>query len=145
MSATQPRIPIGRVSQATRLSADTIRFYQRIGLIDVSSRSASGRRLFAQPEIQDLQFIANAQRLGFSLPEIRELLLLRRNVNSCPEVREILKTKLKDICAKIRRLQALKADLKSALKKCDHQVKEPSARDDCPVLNELRGTVTRLP
>jgi DNA-binding transcriptional MerR regulator len=59
-----------------RVSVDTIRFYQKLGLIKSSSRSAIGYRLFDEEQIRDLKFVRHAQQLGFSLTEVKELLRL---------------------------------------------------------------------
>ena len=70
-------LQIGRVAQRTGLSADTIRFYEKAGLLPRPARSSGGYRLYGEHAIADLEFIQKAQRLGFSLNEIRELFHLR--------------------------------------------------------------------
>jgi DNA-binding transcriptional MerR regulator len=66
-------LQIGQVAQKTGLSVDAIRFYEKPGLLPRTSRTQSGYRLYQEREIADLEFIQKAQRLGFSLAEIREL------------------------------------------------------------------------
>src|SRR5579884_2217193 len=97
-------IRIGKVSQATGLSIDTIRFYEKRGLLDRPLRSEGGFRLFDAEDIQRMQFIRRAQQLGFSLAEIRELRALeeqlaerlkqcnrnsRAHAGNCPVLEEI--------------------------------------------------------
>src|SRR5882672_11408628 len=68
---------IGQVAQETGLSIDTIRFYEKQGLLKRSARTEGGFRLFGSHDIQSLKFVRKAQELGFSLGEIRELLILQ--------------------------------------------------------------------
>ncbi len=96
---------IGKAAEQNSLSIDTIRFYEKIGLLDKPARSQSGYRMFGASEIGDLRFISKAQELGFSLGEIRELLLVRRSGHACAAVREQLRRKL----ASVRQKMALPA------------------------------------
>jgi len=132
-------VQIGMVSQATGLSIDTIRFYQRIGLLRAPVRSAGGFRLFSSEEIQDLHFIAKVQNLGFSLEEIKHLLSLRKNTAfGCREVRDLIRAKIKDVRSKIQALQVLQAELSDTLEKCNRALKTNRDGDPCPVLDDLR-------
>lgn len=134
---------IGSVARETGISIDTIRFYEKEGLVKRSGRSEGGFRLFDQRQIRDLRFIRKSQELGFSLSEIRELLIVRdESVPSCSHVKELLERKLTTIRHKIEELQKLEGSLKSALRKCARESKA-SATDhaaDCPVLDELART-----
>lgn len=134
---------IGSVAKETGISIDTIRFYEKEGLVKHSGRSEGGFRLFGQRQIQDLKFIRKSQELGFSLNEIRELLLVRdESVPSCSHVRELLERKLTTVREKIDELQKLEGSLKSALHKCARELKtsSPSHTVACPVLDELART-----
>jgi MerR family copper efflux transcriptional regulator len=71
-------VHIGQAAKLAGVSVDTIRFYQRLGLIKGATRSAGGYRLFNGGQISDLKFVRHAQELGFSLNEIKDLLALRR-------------------------------------------------------------------
>src|SRR5262249_52240716 len=113
-------MPIGKVAKATGLDIDTIRFYERIGLLKESPRSPSGYRLFSAEAIRDLQFIVKAQELGFSLREIRELLALRdTSLHACFEVRTLLQHKLLVVRKKMDELLRLEEGLKQALRQCN--------------------------
>jgi DNA-binding transcriptional MerR regulator len=80
---------IGQVANATGLSIDTIRFYEKQGLLKLSPRSEGGFRLFGAGDIETLKFVRKAQELGFSLNQIRELLILRADhVPACSHVKE---------------------------------------------------------
>lgn len=143
------RVQIGEVARQTGLSIHTIRFYEREGLLREPVRSEGGYRLFDQDGIRDLKFIRKAQELGFSLTEIRELLVLRRNSpQGCSHVRDLLKQALQRVEGKVRDLTRLQDELKAALRKCDRDLKRSGnkAEKSCPVLEELsRGNGNRRP
>jgi len=137
---------IGSVARETGISIDTIRFYEKEGLVKRSSRSEGGFRLFGRRQIQDLKFIRKSQELGFSLNEIRELLIVRdESVPSCPHVRELLERKVATVREKIEELLALEGSLKSALRKCARESKtsSPDHTACCPVLDELARAAER--
>ena len=137
----QPGIQIGRVAEQTGLSVDTIRFYQRIGLLPQPARSAGGFRLFTEREINNLLFIQHAQELGFSLTEIKQLALLnQQRDHACPQVRDLLTTKLTAVHRKLSQLRHLEKELSSALRTCNrglHSSERHSAQLCCPVLKTL--------
>ena len=94
-------VHIGKAAKVAGVSVDTIRFYQKLGLIKIAGRSAGGYRLFDGQQIRDLTFVRHAQELGFSLNEVKELLALRQKHHVCSEVQSILKRKLGDVREKI--------------------------------------------
>src|SRR6516225_5928320 len=97
---------IGQVAQQTGLSIDTIRFYEKQGLLRRSPRTEGGFRLFGATEIETLRFVRKAQELGFSLSEIRELLILQADhVPACSHVKKILDQKLAAVEQMIKELQ----------------------------------------
>ena len=131
---------IGRVAQETGLSIGTIRFYEKQGLLKRSVRTKGGFRLFGVGDIETLKFVRKAQELGFSLNEIRELLILRSNhVPACSHVKELLDQKVVAVEQKIRELQDLERSLKRALQKCKRELKIASAEHEecCPVIEEI--------
>ena len=133
-------IQIGKVSERTGLSVDAIRFYEKQRLLERPPRTDGGFRLFHQRDIQRIQFIRRAQRLGFSLPEIRELLLLQRDQpETCSHVRDLLRAKVAAIRGKIRELEAFEVDLTKSLRRCERQLKISgnSHRGCCPMLEEV--------
>jgi len=133
-------IQIGKLAKQSGLSIDTIRFYERQGLIKQPRRSEGGFRLFGADDLQKLVFIRRSQLLGFSLGEIRELLVVRDDkTQACRHVRDLLKHKLAAVGEKIRELRALEEELQSALAKCNREMKKtpPSHDKCCPVLEEI--------
>lgn len=133
---------IGQVARETGLGIHAIRFYERQGLLREPVRSEGGFRLFAEDSVHELQFIRQAQSLGFALSEIRELLILRRTTSQgCSHVREMLNQKRAAVRNKIEELERMEHELRSALRKCDRDLKRSGNRIEraCPVLRELEG------
>jgi DNA-binding transcriptional MerR regulator len=131
---------IGRVSQQTGLSVDAIRFYEKQRLLERAPRTEGGFRLFNARDIQRIQFIRRAQRLGFSLPEIRELLVIDRDEReTCSHMRDLLQAKVAQIRGKIEELRLLEEQLTKKLRKCERKLKASgdSHNDRCPVLDEI--------
>jgi DNA-binding transcriptional MerR regulator len=131
---------IGEVSRQTGLSIHTIRFYEAEGLLREAARTQSGYRLFSPQVVEQLQFIRKAQQLGFSLDEIRELLVLRdRSTDACSHVKSLVEEKLASVSAKLRELEAIEKDLKDVLAQCKRQLKRHyrSREERCPVLVRL--------
>jgi len=135
---------IGQVAQETGISIDTIRFYEKQGLLKRSQRTEGGFRLFGVSDIEALKFVRKAQELGFSLSEIRELLILRTDhVPACSHVKELLDQKLMSVAQKIGELQSLEGALKRALQKCKRELNAsaPGHEERCPVLEEINRAV----
>ena len=130
---------IGAAAKQTGLSIDTIRFYQKSGLLAPPARTNAGYRLFTESEIAQLQFIARAQDLGFSLAEIKELTSVRNETSrACPEVRNLLHRKLQDVRNKIAVLKELEAELKRGLRSCDRALMgNTTAPSSCPVIDQI--------
>src|SRR3954466_5980187 len=112
-------IQIGKAAQQTGLSVDTIRFYEKEGLLIQPSRSEGGFRLYSSRSIEHLQFIRKAQELGFSLSEIRELIVIQdERTEACAHVRDLIEQRLKAVRQKIQNLATLEAHLEEGLSKC---------------------------
>jgi len=133
-------VHIGKAASVAGVSVDTIRFYQKIGLIKSAGRSSGGYRLFDGQDIQDLTFVRHAQELGFSLTEVKELLTLRQRHHVCSEVQSMLKRKLGDVRKKINSLSRLEADLATAFRNCNRELRlkrEIKHVDCCPLITKL--------
>jgi len=133
-------VHIGKASRLAGISVDTIRFYQKLGLIKGTSRSTGGYRLFNREQIRDLKFVRHAQELGFSLTEIRELLALRQKHHACSEVQSMLKHKLAGVREKIKSLAGLERELAGALRNCNRELRlkrDIKHKDSCPLLTRL--------
>lgn len=125
--------PIGALSRLTGVNIETIRYYERIGMVPAPPRSESGRRIYGEDERRVLAFIRRGRELGFSLPEIRALLELGAPGDaSCGEVREIASAHLAGVRAKIADLAKLEAVLSDAVARCTGDTAPV-----CPVLDVL--------
>src|SRR6266481_4363245 len=124
-------LQIGQVAQKTGLSVDAIRFYEKAGPLPRPARTEGGYRLYHQREIADLAFIQRAQRLGFSLGEIRQLFSIQRHPQQvCVHVRDLIEQKLAVVRAKIDELQKLEEGLAGALKECRKALRQPAKHPD---------------
>ncbi len=133
-------LQIGDVASQTGLSADTIRFYERERLLNPAARSSGGFRLFTKSDVADLAFIRNAQELGFSLQEIRELLSLKNTrYPDCGQVERMLEHKIGSVCAKIDALRKLERELRQAMFHCQANLRMAAKgkAEDCPALRDI--------
>lgn len=127
-------LKIGQVAKASGVGIETIRFYEREGLIDNPPRRASGYRQYPENVVDRLQFIRHAKELGFTLKEIHGLLSLRVDPDAtCAEVKERADAKIADVTERIRSLQRIKRTLIKIVQSCDG--KGPAV--ECPILEAL--------
>jgi len=127
-------LTIGRLAREAGVNLETVRYYERRGLLPKPPRSASGYRLFPSDAAQRLRFIRRAQELGFSLKEIRQLLSLRvSRTATSRDIRARAEAKIVDIEAKIKSLESMKKTLRKVTRVCDGCA--PLAR--CPILESL--------
>ena len=112
-------LTIGAVARRAGLGIQTIRFYEREGLIDAPPRTRSGYRSYDTDVVRRLQFIRRAQELGFTLKEIRELIALESDLDAdCDQVRVVASAKLSDVEARIADLTRMKAALEDVISSC---------------------------
>ena len=137
-------VQIGKVARATGLSVDTVRFYEKEGLLRQPERTEGGFRLYSAGDIENLHFIHRAQELGFSLAEIRELLLIQdERTEACTHVRDLIRNRLSTVRGKIEDLKRLERHLTQALGKCEGALGDGKAglsHEQCPVLEEIAGS-----
>jgi len=130
---------IGEVAKRTSLSVDTIRFYEKRGLLPTPQRTTGRFRLYTSSDVEQLGSIRQLQNLGFSLKEIRQWLeLSKREVDACPSVRELLEAKLKVIRLKMNDLRNLESKLSADLRQCERELKDRTngRSKPCPVLRK---------
>ena len=123
---------IGALSRETGCNIETIRYYERIGLIPEPPRSNGGHRSYSRDHLRQLAFIMRSRALGFSISEIRQLLSLMDDNNSCEQVQSITVRHLKEINRKIEELTRLRSVLERAAEKC-----AGGTATDCPVIDIL--------
>ena len=130
---------IGRVAQSTGLSVDTIRFYEKQSLIPPAQRTDAGYRVYDESTVDRLQLIGRAQSLGFSLQEIRELLLIEDGEpDGCSHVRDLIADKVRQVKEKIAGLRRIEKRLAKAQEQCSTALKR-SCSAQCPILQELES------
>ncbi len=124
----------GETAKNVGVHIETLRYYERRGLIPKPSRSASNYRLYSQDTVRRVRFVKHAQELGFSLKEIKNLLSLRATTGAkCADVRKRTEAKIQDIEAKIRSLQAMRRALSKLVAECSGD----SPIRKCPILDAL--------
>ena len=127
-------LTIGRLAKQAGVGVETIRFYEREGLITQPGRRPSGYRHYPPDAVRRVRFIRHAKELGFTLKEIQELLELRVDPHfTCADVRRRTRTKIADIEERIASLEWMKAALERLARKC--RGRGPTT--DCPILDEL--------
>jgi len=105
-------LTIGKLSQATAVNAETIRYYERIGLLAAPARTSSGYRTYSEQDAARLRFIKRGRELGFSLDEIRTLVeLADQPEHACTDVDRLVQTHLVEVRQRIADLQRLEAEL----------------------------------
>jgi len=128
---------IGEVAGRAGVGIETVRYYEREGLLATPRRRPSGYREYDESAIARLQFIRRTKELGFSLDEIKQLLGLWFNASTrCVHVRERAAGKIADIEHKIRSLQGMKRALKKLVAQCEQR----NSLDECPLLEGLEGS-----
>lgn len=128
---------IGDLAKKADVSIDTIRYYEREGLIEPVAMRESGYREFNRNSVETIRFVVRAKDLGFSLKEIRNLLILKDNPDAtCGEIRALAESKLAGVAAKIKILQAMKKDLTGLLSACADIA---ASANSCPIVDALDG------
>ncbi len=126
---------IGLVSERLGISKDTLRYYEKIGLLPRVARNTSGRRIYDTRDISRLHFVKRAQRMKFSLAEIGQLLEMRENPQSVRvEVRALTQRKLTEVEEHIDELTTLRNELQLLVNLCANAV------DGCPIIEDIERT-----
>jgi MerR family mercuric resistance operon transcriptional regulator len=125
-------LTIGRLAKAAGVHVETIRYYQRRGLIDEPPKPLGGQRRYSPSVIQILGFVRRAQHLGFSLEEVKSLLALGDG-QSCAEARQIAERKHVELRARIAQLEGMAGELATLIDAC----RENRSRRSCPVITAL--------
>lgn len=133
---------IGEVAKRAGVGVDTVRFYEREGLIDEPPRRPSGYRQYPPDTIQRVRFIRRAKELGFTLPEIQELISLRDGGNGRrrKDVLALAQAKMSDIDQRLAKLQAMRSALYALVETCACGEGRPT----CPILEALDEPADKL-
>ena len=125
---------IGQLAKAAGVGVETIRYYQRRGILPTPSKPVGGHRHYPEAVLQHLAFIRRAQQLGFSLEEIVALLAMRDGTR-CAEGRAHAARKVVEIEARLQELGRMRRQLKAIVAKCDANKR----RAACPLIRALEG------
>ncbi len=127
-------LTIGEVAKEAQVNIETMRYYERRGLVPKPPRSISNYRLYPEDSVRRVHFIKRAQELGFFLKEIKDLLSLRATVGArCAQVQKRASDKFQDIEQKIKTLRAMKKALSKLISQCSGQ----GPVTNCPILESL--------
>ncbi len=130
-------IPIGTLSKQSGVHIETIRYYERAGVLPKARRAANGRRVFDQQDVRRLAFIRHARELGFELASVRALLALQEKPElSCKSASDLASAQLSAVEGRINRLTVLREELKRMIRACKNK-----RVFDCRVIDAL----TKMP
>lgn len=123
---------IREAAETVGLSADTLRYYERINLVPRPARGVGGQRSYADRDLARLRFVTRAQALGFTLEEIRQLLRFRENPARCSKsVRQLAQRKCEALSTQRHAVEQMQRELTLLLDLCS------GASDHCPILERL--------
>lgn len=126
---------IGDVVNKLGISADTLRYYEKIGMLKKINRLPSGIRLYNERDMSRLRFIQRAKTMNFSLDEIAQLLRMRENpTRARKRVRELTRNKLNEVEQHLQTLNTLRNELTLLINLCT------GSKDDCPIIDDINQT-----
>ena len=123
---------IGELSQKTGCNIETIRYYEKVGVLEPADRSPGGYRVYSIEQQKRLGFVRKARSLGFSLSEVRELLHLADGGHTCDEVRATTETHLQGVRARVADLRKIERVLAEMVRNC-----RDGTVPDCPLVEAL--------
>lgn len=126
-------LTIGKAAKQAGVGIDTVRFYEREGLLPEAQRTQSGYRLYSPDDVDRLRFIRRAKTLGFSLEEIAELMDLNSGGSSRASVKRVAENRLADLDQKLRELNAIRDALAALVKRCSGQ----GSIKGCPIIEAV--------
>jgi MerR family mercuric resistance operon transcriptional regulator len=133
MKSEKNELSRGALAKSSGVNGETIRYYEKIGLMPNPMRSAGGHRIYDRAHLKRLSFIRRTRELGFALREIRGLLeLVDGGEYTCAEVRDRTAVHLDDVSQRIRDLQKMQQTLSTMVSECDGGLVP-----DCPIVDKL--------
>jgi Hg(II)-responsive transcriptional regulator len=133
---------IGEVADAAAVNVQTVRYYERRGLLEEPPRTPGGYRKYEATAVDRIRFIRRARDLGFTLTEVEELLELRvEDAEGCPGIEARTATKLEEVRRKISELQRMEGVLEELIADCRNR----SPTEECPILRVLEETADNSP
>ena len=128
---------IGEVATELGVTVDTLRYYEKLGVLPRARRTSGGLRQYGEDVLKQVRFIHDAQALGLTLSDVRQRVGDQGRVgrDRCRKVRDLLSARLKDVDAKLAQLRSFRQTLQSHLEACDDALAQE--RPACPVISEL--------
>jgi len=131
------RFTISQLARAAGVPTTTIRYYERIGLMQPENRSAANYRLYSEESLRRLKFIRAAQAIGFTLDDVKALLSIPdSSAASCRQVQSLIEDRLAEVAQRLKDLRHVQQVLRSALERC----RKTERADSCHVIETLRET-----
>lgn len=131
---------IGKLAALAGTTPNTLRYYEREGLMPPAAKADNGYRHYSHEAVQRVRFIRQAQLCGFTLAEIRQLQSIPTQASACcSDVRRLAISKKRSLEARIAVMRAMSAQLDQMIEQCDN---DDRPMDDCPILGALNATKT---
>lgn len=136
----QSGLRIGEVAERAGVSIDTIRYYEKQNLLPKAPRTEGGFRLFTPDAVERVGFIKQAQEMGLTLGEIKDLLTSEGGAHQCQRVRDLLKYKIIDLDDRMKKLRDFKRTLSRHLAACENELRKHGSEASCPVIVSIART-----
>lgn len=130
-------VQIGEIAALAEVSVDTVRYYEKLKLLPKAARTNSGYRVFSVETAERIRFIKQAQEMGFTLSEIKQLFVSGGGENQCKSVRDLIQTKLTELEEKMQQMKSFKGFLNRHLVACENELTAHGKAAECPVLTTI--------
>jgi DNA-binding transcriptional MerR regulator len=135
------QLQIGEVAALAGVSVDAVRYYEKRQLLSCAPRSTGNFRLFTTEAVERIRFIKQAQDMGLSLDEVKELLTSDGGAHQCQRVRDLLKEKIFDLDMRLKKLRDFKRTLSRHLAACEDELHQHGSAASCPVIVKMTHTL----
>lgn len=130
-------LQIGEIAGLAEVSVDTVRYYEKLKLLPTAARTNSGYRVFSVETADRIRFIKQAQDMGFTLEEIKQLFVSGGGENQCKNVRDLIQFKLTQLADRMRQMKSFKGLLNRHLVACENELTAHGKEASCPVLTTI--------
>lgn len=130
-------LQIGEIAGLAEVSVDTVRYYEKLKLLPTAARTNSGYRVFSVETADRIRFIKQAQDMGFTLEEIKQLFVSGGGENQCKNVRDLIQFKLTQLEDRMRQMKSFKGLLNRHLVACENELTAHGKEASCPVLTTI--------
>ena len=134
MQPQKQRYLIGQLAKAAGVKSDTVRFYERSGLLPAAARTDSGYRVYSEQSLQRLRFIKKAQALGFSLDEVRRIMAMQGGKETCQCVIGMAEATLSETDIKLKQLRAFRRGLENNLERWKNGSRGKAGAEFCALI-----------